>query len=411
MEKITPKDRGILREYAKRQLEIAESDEMKKKEALWYAHNDFKTREPVVTLERWTFDGEFSLLYELKCETEAARGIERWFLGNMINYEYIHDDTVMPSVFPIRVNAGMQPFGIQIEAERTVSETHAYKLRYPIRDLEANFDMLKPSPIWCEKEKSAEYRDFVNETIGDIIPARLAFCPDVRHAYNVYCLMGLEVMMTSMYDCPELFHEMMRMQTEDCLRLWELVEREGCVFPNNFNLGIGQGTYAFTDELPVSKGEPYALGDVWGYLDSQETSEISPAMYNEFFFPYYKKASERFGRINYGCCESVSEIWDDSVSKFDNLAKVSVSPWCDEEIIGGKLRGRNIIYHRKPHPNYLSGERFDEKEFGDHIEKTLRAAKGCFLEISYRDVYTLRGDFYRAKKAYIIIQDLIGKYW
>ena len=135
-------------------------------------------------------------------------------------------------------------------------------------------------------------------------------------------------------------------------------------------------------------------------------------MYNEFFFPYYKKISERFGLFSYGCCEGVSSIWENSVSEYKNLRKVSISPWCNEEYIGDKLRGTNIIYHRKPFPNYLSVDvEFDEKKFSAHIEKTLKAARGCFFELSYRDVYSLQGDLYRGRKVVKVIRDCIDKFW
>ncbi|MCL2159371.1 MAG: hypothetical protein FWH48_08190, partial [Oscillospiraceae bacterium] len=198
------------------------------------------------------------------------------------------------------------------------------------------------------------------------------------------------------------------------LELWDMVENGGYIRPNNFNVGVPQGSYGFTNELPKNKGEnaKLTLGDTWGYMDSQETSEISPDMYHEFFFPYYKKISERFGRFNYGCCEGVSSIWEKSVSKYENLSKVSISKWCNEEYIGEKLRGKNITYHRKPFPNYLCVDKeFDEAGFSSHIEKTLKAARGCFLEFSYRDVYSLQGDIYRGKKTYETIQKCIDKFW
>jgi hypothetical protein len=215
-----------------------------------------------------------------------------------------------------------------------------------------------------------------------------------------------------MYDYPELFHKMMQMITDDFLELWDLVEQNGYIRPNNFNVGACQGSYGFTNLLPVNKDGNYNLKDIWGYMNSQETSEISPDMYHEFFFPYYKKVSERFGRLGYGCCESVSAIWEKSLSKCENLSKLSISPWCDEEYIGDQLCGKPIIYHRKPHPNYLGVDKeFDEKGFAEHIEKSLKAAKGCSFEISYRDVYSLQGDIYRCKKAYEVIKKCIDKFW
>lgn len=413
-EQIAQWEREYLRELAKKQLDIANGEEMRKKEALWYAHNDYKTKEPVVTLERGTFNREFEHLWQPKCQSETARNIEYYFHSNMIQYEYIRDDTVMPKEFTVGIWAWVKPFDIEVTREQTIGETFAFKMRHPIKDLEEDFNKLKKSTMGCNFDDSVNYKKTVEDIIGDIMPVRLALSPYCGLSYHIYNLMGLETMMTSMYDYPELFHKMMRMLTDDYIELWDLLEKNGYIYPNNFNAGVAQGTYGFTNLLPINNinKNNYTMGDVWGYIDSQETSEISPDMYHEFFFPYYKRVSERFGRLNYGCCESVSAIWEKSVSNYENLSKVSISPWCDEEYIGDKLRGKNIIYHRKPFPNFLAIDKeFNEKSFSEHIEKTLKAAQGCFFEISYRDVYSLQGDIYRGKKVYQTIQKCIDKFW
>ena len=331
----------------------------------------------------------------------------------MVQHEYIGDDTVMPKEYAVGIGAWIKPFGIDIKNERSIGETLSYKIDYEIKNLEADFGKLKKSPIGCNFEAASKQKEFLEDIIGDLMPVRLALSPSCYLSYHINNIMGLETMMVSMYDYPELFHEMMKMLADDYLELWDLVEKSGYVRPNNFNVGACQGSYGFTNQLPKNgDNAKFALGDLWGYMNSQETSEISPDMYYEFFFPYYKKVGEKFGRLGYGCCESVSAIWESSLSKYENMSKVSISPWCDEEYMGDQLRGKNITYYRKPFPNYLCvDEIFDEKGFSAHIEKSLKAAKGCFFEISYRDVYSLKGDIYRGKKAYEAIKKCIDKFW
>ena len=412
MNKIENWEIEYIRDLAKKQLEIANGEEMLRKEELWYAHNDYKTTEPVVTLERGTFNREFEHLWQPKCKTDEARRIEYYFHSNMVQYEYINDDTVMPREYAVGIGAWLKPFNIDVKQEQRISETHAYKINHEIKDLEADFHKLQKSPMGCNFENSVKYKEYLEDILGGLMPVRLTFGPGSSLAQNIYMIMGLETMMTSMYDCPELFHKMMAMLSDDYCELWDLVEKNGYIRPNNFNVGVPQGSYGFTNELPVNKDKNLTMGDVWGYMDSQETSEISPDMYNEFFFPYYKKISGRWGRFNYGCCEGVSAIWEDSVSKYENLSKVSISEWCDEEYIGDKLRGKKITYHRKPFPNFLAVDKeFDEKGFAAHIEKSLKAARGCFFEISYRDVYSLQGEIYRGKKVYNVIRNCIDKFW
>ncbi|GHV11794.1 hypothetical protein FACS1894219_03540 [Clostridia bacterium] len=414
--KISAKDRERVRTLATRQAEIAFSPANLEKERLWYAHNDYVTREPVVTIEQWTFQREFAHLIKPECESDFARGIENGILWNFIAREYIGDDRVMPREYCVGTGGWIKPFDIDVKRERSIGDTFAFKIDYAIKDLEADYGLIKKSPVGASNMKDTrEYYDAVDELIGDILPVKLVTGANINLSANVYYIMGLETMMTGMIDYPELFHKMMNDLTNDYLEMLDTIEKAGAVFPNNSSNGVCQGTYGYTNLLPQDKHikhDTYTMNDVWGYMDSQETSEISPQMYHEFFFPYYERISRRFGRINYGCCESVSAIWDDSVSKYHNVSKVSISPWCDEEKIGDSLRGKKVIYHRKPFPNYLGvDEEFDEAGFAAHIEKTIKSARGCYFELSYRDVYSLQGDLYRGKKAYEVIRKCIDKWF
>ena len=157
---------------------------------------------------------------------------------------------------------------------------------------------------------------------------------------------------------------------------------------------------------------PFTTRDVWGFMDSQETVGMSPQMYQEFIFPCYQKISQQYGLLSYGCCEPVNPIWDSCLSKLDNLRKVSISPWCDEEFMGERLAGSKVIYHRKPSPNYLGvGTSLDEDGLRASLRKTFQAARGCKLEITQRDVYTINGDIGKAKRYVDIVKEEIEMNW
>ena len=146
-------------------------------------------------------------------------------------------------------------------------------------------------------------------------------------------------------------------------------------------------------------------------MDSQESVGLSPEMYHEFVFPCYRRIAEAYGLLSYGCCEPVHPIWDD-VKTLHNLRKVSISPWCNEEIMGERLRGQRVIYQRKPSPNFLGvGKTLDEEAVREHITTTLKAAQGCKLEITQRDVYTIANDVDKVRRYVAIIRDLIDKLW
>lgn len=135
-------------------------------------------------------------------------------------------------------------------------------------------------------------------------------------------------------------------------------------------------------------------------------------MYEEFIFPCYQKIAGQYGLLSYGCCEPVDPIWESCISKLDNLRKVSISPWCNEEYMGERLAGSKIIFHRKPSPNILGlGTVLDEDALRAAMRKTLKAAQGCKLEITQRDVYTINHDVGKAKRYVDIIKEEIENHW
>ena len=80
--------------------------------------------------------------------------------------------------------------------------------------------------------------------------------------------------------------------------------------------------------------------------------------------------------------------------------------------MGERLAGTGIIYHRKPSPNYLGvGDALDEEGLRASLRKTLRAARGCKLEITQRDVYTIHRDVKKAKRYVDIIKEEIELNW
>ncbi|HIS78109.1 MAG TPA: hypothetical protein IAD03_01950 [Candidatus Caccousia stercoris] len=118
--------------------------------------------------------------------------------------------------------------------------------------------------------------------------------------------MGMENMCFAMYDYPELFHKMMDQLSDDYLAYYEFLRGEGLLLPTTGYEMVSQGSRCFTDDLP--SGGISGPGDVWGFMDSQETVSISPDMYGEFIFPYYKKIAQTFGLLSYGCCEPVDPV-------------------------------------------------------------------------------------------------------
>ncbi len=409
-------DRNRLRELAKKQAEYAALPIMQERIKRWYAHNDMQGDRPMVHIEVWTFASE--VMPPLLCGSDAARAIENQLIMNMINHELVDDDRVVPDHYGVGWWSGFKLFDIDIQrsyAKDSRGQNLGYHIDYPITDLEAQIDSLKPSVYSVDKPGSLEYKQLVEEIFGDILPVRfIGGTPGNNPSYRLIELMGMENVMCAMKECPEALHRLMRMVTDDMKTYHQFCEQNDLLVLNNENHWAGQGTFSFTNELPAEGFNPahVRLKDMWGYSDSQESVGYSPAAYHEFVGPYYHELMELFGLNNYGCCEPVHPYWEKDIQHFPNLRKVSISPWCDEPFMGEALRGRRTIFHRKPSPQYLSAEgKLDQEAYGKHILDTMTAAKGCKLEFSYRDVYMLGGDVNKPREAVALMRRLFDKYW
>jgi len=404
---ISQKEREYLRNLAKKQLEYANTPENKQRQANWYAHNDLQRNQPMVTIEDVTFFQE--LARPLTCESDEARQIEENILNYIIGREDVDDDRVTPDFYGVYRYAWFTPYGIEAKRHEEKGRL-AYTFAHHINDLETDFYKLGKSTWGNNMEEASKAADIATDVIGDILPIRLLTSgPYGSLAHRIICLMSMETMLFSMMDYPELFHKTMEMLTSDYIEHLQSLEQDKFFIANNSNQRVPMGTYSFTNQLP---SQPGILKNMWGFLDAQECVGISCDMFNTFFFPYYKRVADLLGIVNYGCCEPVHDFWDECISKFTNLRKVSISAWCDEDFMGNKLRGGNVIYHRKPSPNVVCVDKaFDEEKFVTHIKATLKAAEGCKLEFSFRDVYSLQGDKYRAKRCVELTKQQIEKYW
>jgi hypothetical protein len=413
MQTINSRDRGILRGAAKHKLDLHHSEGNQQNLKDWFLHNTFRGVRPMIHLEAGSFWNEV-FPKRLQCEGQLARDLEMRLYEDFVNYEAFNDDHPVTDNFFIQWRTRHIPFGIDVKiihASDETGDTLGYRFEHPIRDLEEDFHKFGASIDTFDRAGTLEYAAAAEDAFGDILPVKIG-------AHALYCcptqfvvyLMGMETMMISMYDHPELFHRMMKQYTEDMIAYFRYLEQNGAANPTTGPQRCGQGTWCFTDELP-SSGEVTSK-QMWGFMDSQETVGVSPAMFEEFIFPYYKTIAGEYGLLSYGCCEPVHAFWENCLSKLDNLRKISVSPWCDEEYMGAMLRGRKIIFHRKPSANYLGvGEHLDEDAIRKHIRRTLKAAKGCTLEITQRDVYTISNNEAKARRYVEIIREEIAGHW
>lgn len=391
--KFSDKDLNRLRTLAGQQAELAASDRMARLWQDWKRHGaQAAGSRPMIQVELWTFEDDV-LPQLMACEDPEARQLERLLLSNTVNHTLFGDDTLVKGYLPVAPKSWFVPFGLPVKVER-VHEGDTEGLGHHfipyLHDLDEDFHLLDPSEFGVDLASSRRQVEELNELLGDLLPVKLEnsalSCSPMQDLVHI---MSMEDLYVAMVDCPELFDRMLDQLTDDYVRFFHLMEREGALSATTGAQHLSQGSLCFTDELP-DKQSDVRVKDVWGYMDSQETAGVSPRMFLSQVLPHYKKVAQEFGLLSYGCCEAVDGLWDNGLDAIDNLRKVSISPWCNEEFMGERLRGSKTVFLRKPTPNLLGvGSVLDEDAVIKCFQKTVAAAQGCTLEIAQRDVYQL----------------------
>ena len=405
-------DREILRELAKKQMEIANSEKNLDIISQWYRHAAMKPGRPMVHIEIDTFKQE-AIEPKMRCSTPEARVLEYRLLHSFTNQECFGDDKPVAPYFQIEWKGWFNLFGFQIGKTFAGDENNkslGHHFNHVISDLEDDYEKLGKSTFGVDEAATEEMRSLAEDSFGDILPVKMGMgCLGAVPTQQVVHMMGMENMYITMIDYPELFREMMSRIADDYIEWFDFLEKGGYLFPTTGLEHLGQGSFCFTDELPSSA--PVTKKDVWGFMDSQESVSISPDMYKEFIFPCYEKVSSQYGLFSYGCCEPVHPVWE-YLKTLKNLRKVSISPWCNEKFMGEQLRGSKVIYHRKPSPNLLGVDpKMEEATVRTHIRNTMEAAQECTLEITQRDVYTIHNDMSKVRRYVELIRECAEEYW
>jgi len=385
---------------------------------MWYDLNDARPgARPPVIVETWTFDRDFMPADVFHCTSEIGHNIETQLLRNIRNHELIDDDKVMPDTFNIGWFVDIDEFGVKIEQE-TVPDAQGietgFRFLHPIKDLRRDFHLLKPAVCQVDRPRTQAWKAFLEDLLGDLLPVRLRSGTHISAflTNRLIELMGMQAFFTAMYDYPDELHQLMAYLRDNALRIMRWQEAEGLLEINNGNQESFGSSFNFTTRLPAADytGGRVRWSDVWGCTNSQETVGVSPKKFHEFCFPYYREVCRPMGLVYYGCCEPAHPFLND-LQQLPQLKKVSISRWCNQSMMGEALRGTEIVFSRKPDPNFLSvDEKLDEEAWAAHIRQTLEATRGAFVEFIIRDVYTVHGNLANARGAVAIARNIIDHF-
>ncbi len=410
------KDKERLRELAQQWMELAQQPIMEERKALWGKLHALQDCRPMMLVETG-YIADFVRQEELQCADAYLRRVEQYLLEHIIHAREVGDDLVLEPFLRIGYSMEQPSFGVEVQMV-SADKGLAYVFEHVITRPE-QMQTLVQREFAVDHARTAARKQRLEELFGDILPVRVCNydffdedgCFDwvgnffFGLTWQLHRFMGLENMMLWYYDHPQEMHALLRYMTDDRLRMFRTLEREGCLAANTDGQMAGPCFYGYCDDMPQVDGAA-TTRQLWAWCESQESSSISVPMYEEFVLPYLAELSAHFGKIYYGCCEPVYDRIDVLRRKIPNLRALSVSMWNDFDVVGERI-GKDFVYSRKPAPPQMSGTQADWELVRRDLEITKRSAQGCHLELLFRDLYDIGGERGRLRQW----TDLVRQVW
>ncbi|MFO7635919.1 MAG: hypothetical protein R6W96_01260 [Clostridia bacterium] len=412
---ILQKDRDILRRLGEKIYSIANHPSMAETRKSWTLMNGLRSRRPMVMVETSGILDEILPLDTMECTHPWAKQQERSLRDKILHFEFIRDDWPVEPRITYGHTIRKTGYGVDVVRHTGVSEYGKGSFTWDpqVTDIDEGLEKLRFREYTIDRETSARHIESLHAVFDGILPIehRGWYMWTQGLTINLVDLIGMEGLLYAFYDQPEALHRIMAFMRDEQLNTLKWHEDAGLLFPNNQDDYVGSGGFGYTDELPKeghTEGSPATARDMWGLSESQETVNISPAMFDEFIFPYQLPVISRFGLVCYGCCEPVEKRWH-SIRTIPNLRRISVSPWSDQATMAENL-GKSYVFSRKPNPAMISTQGWDEELMAKDIQETLFHAKGLHVEFIMKDVHTILHDAGRLRRWVEIVREQVEKF-
>lgn len=385
-------DRERLRNLAYQVAEVAERPEQAQKARQWQAHNDLEAGPPLIFIDPENGWYEIIRDEQLECTSPLARSWERTLVKELFWANELRDDRVTERYFDVAYVFTNTGWGMK-EVRHEIRDGGAYSWEAPIREWERDFPKLKAQQIIVDYDASSAHLEAAQDAFGDLLTVRQRnpWWWTLGMTWDIINLRGLTTYLVDLYDNPEWIHKLMAHLRDSHLAMLDSLEERGLLPLNLAGTYVGSGGFGWTSQLPAADydGEHVRTRDMWGFAESQETSGIAPAMFEEFVFPYQEPILDRFGLNCYGCCEPLENRWQ-IIKRFPRLRRISCSPWADRSAMSEHLGGEYVM-SLKPSPMPLSQRPMDEDTARAELRRDLEITRENIVELVMKDTHTLGG--------------------
>lgn len=384
-------DRQVLRRLAERVAAIAGSTRMDEVRRLWKQVNTLQKTRPAVFCDPENGWNEIVTEAQMECQGKLARRWEMDLRKEIFWGDEMGDDKPVEPCFDVPYTVSPDDWGVKPEYQRT-SATGSCVWDAPIKDYATDLKKLHAPQFEIDWETTNGCVEIAKAALGDILPVRLKgiWWWSLGLTWPAATLRGLNKILYDFVEQPDELKELLATISRGHMQKLDTLEREGLLSLNNDGTYVGSGGYGFTDELPAEGFDGRVrCADMWGFTESQETVNVSPAMYEEFIFPHEKPIMDRFGLTCYGCCEPLHGRWQ-VVRRHHGLRRVSCSPWVDVQKMADYLQDK-YVFSLKPNPAVIATPQIDETAIRNSLRKLLDQTRGCVVEVIMKDNHTLGG--------------------
>ena len=402
-------DKTILRELARRYLDICHEDAQRTRRALWRRHNSLQRTRPLIYVRAFAWHEMAESACH--CEDPLFRQYEDFF-RNRLFWHALDDDSIFEpwvTVDAVYVTPWNRLWGLPTRWIAGNDPRGSKRMDPPIVHPEDVNRMVAPQHL-IDEEATARNVAKLHDAIGDILPIDVDRAPICRAwsadiSTHLAQLRGIDQLMIDMLERPEWLHEVLTFMRDAILRVHEEAERAG-----DWRLSAHENqAMPYAEELddPAPNSASVSPEKLWWFCASQETTLVGPDLFDEFMLQYQRPIIERFGLLAYGCCEDLT-LKIPLLKQIPNLRRIAVSPMADVAKCAEQI-GPDYVLSYRPSPSDMVGYGFDADRIRRILRGDLAACRehNCHVDITLKDVETVQGDPTRVRRWVEITREVI----
>lgn len=402
-------DRAVLRELARRYVEVCGREVQADRRRLWRAQNSLRGSRPLIYARAFAW----AEMPESRCVCEdALLRAHETRLRHALFWDSLGDDSIFEpwvAVDAAWVVPPEGPWGLPARWVVNRDWRGSNRMDPVLMDPEDAARLVAPHHV-IDEEETRRRVGRMQEAIGDIIDVVVERAPAYRTWHgdistDLAQLRGIDQLMLDLFERPEWLHGVLAFMRDGILRTHEEAERAG-----DWRLTAHENQampYAEELEGPAPHGPAVTRDRLWTFCASQETTLLGPDQFEEFMLRYQIPIMRPFGLVAYGCCEDLTRKIG-ALRQIPHLRRIAVSPMADVGRCAEQIGGDYVLSYR-PSPTDMVGYDFDEERIRRILRRDLEACRGCHVDITLKDVQTVQGDPTRVRSWVRVAREVIDE--